>query len=68
MNENDTITVKGYFGNKQMTKAEYAKRWTDHVQELRMLSWDIDWQKKVDRMMTEVGKMAEEVAERKHSE
>ena len=49
-----TITVANSFGSDiQLTKEEFAKRWTDHLNQLRMISWEQDWQQKVDRMMEE---------------
>lgn len=33
-----TITVKGHFGDKQMTKAQFVKVWTDHMTSVVVLS------------------------------
>jgi len=37
----DTITVKNCFGNeKQISREDFVKQWSDHVRELNSLSWD----------------------------
>ena len=49
-----TITVAGHFGDKQMTKDAFVKTWRDHVAQLKRLSWSMQWQEECSEMMTAV--------------
>lgn len=49
---NRTISVASHFGDVDLTKVAFAKRWMDHTTELRRLSCSTDWQKTVDRMIS----------------
>ena len=50
MKIDSTITVAGYFGDKQMTKEDFVKTWVDHANELLRLDYSRDWQDKVIAM------------------
>ena len=49
---NRRITVAGHFGDLELTKVQFAKRWMDHATEMRRLSSTTDWQKTVDRWIS----------------
>ena len=38
-----TITVNGYFGEKEVTKEEFAQEWIDHIRQLKRISYSLDW-------------------------
>jgi hypothetical protein len=55
-----TITVAGYFGkDKEITKDEFVKEWTDHTAQLKRIDWSLDWNKEVDEMIQYVKDRAE---------
>lgn len=43
-----TIIAESFFGDKTLTKEEFANRWMDHIRELRHLAYDTEWQQEVD--------------------
>ena len=50
-----TITVSSMFGkDQQLTMAEYTKRWTDHVNEMRKIDYSDAWQIQVDQIERDV--------------
>lgn len=42
-----TITVASHFGDKELTKAEFIKHWTNHTAELKRIDYSMDWQEYV---------------------
>ena len=40
MTQPKTIEVGGFFGPKQITREDFVKQWTDHVNQLHRLSFD----------------------------
>ena len=56
----DKITVSGFFGDKEVTKQEFAKQWTDHIAQLRRLTYSQQWQQKVDAILDQVRTQAED--------
>jgi len=55
-----TITVSGWSGkDKSLTKDEFAKQWTDHVAQIRRISYSLDWQKTSSVITEQVRKQAE---------
>lgn len=57
-----TITVQGYFRERQLTKEEYVKRWEDHMRELMSLSWAHT--EEFNKMTSRVKEIAEEEFDR----
>lgn len=49
-----TITVAGYFDDKQITKYAFVEEWLSHVEQLKRLSYDMEWLDKVDKIRHEV--------------
>lgn len=50
-----TIKVKGFFDKDiNLTMAEYTKRWTDHVNEMRKIDYSDAWQIQVDQIERDV--------------
>ena len=68
MNINSTITVEGFFGEKQMTKEEFVKVWVDQAGELIKLDYSRDWQDKVIEMKQTVCEKAINEFERMYEE
>jgi hypothetical protein len=59
MSEERTITVTGYFGDKQMTKEEYVKVWREHVGELLRIDYSDEWTREVTAIADKVIKRVE---------
>ena len=53
-----TITVQGYFGDKELTQDEFVTQWVDHVAQLRRLSWTQEWADEVDAILAKVTREA----------
>jgi hypothetical protein len=62
-----TITVDSYFGEKEVTKKDFTNRWLEHVQELSSLtvtSEDYETYKTIkDDLLEMVGRRFEEIYE-----
>ena len=67
MSEERTITVRGYFDDKQVTKPEFIKTWVEHISECRILSILPDWQRKVDDMVESISAEAADEFDRTYS-
>ena len=63
-----TISVKGHFGDLDLTKESFASRWMAHATELRKLSSNTVWQKNVDRMVSKTRVFAHIEFEHKYEE
>jgi hypothetical protein len=49
-----TITVQGHFGDLELSKDKFIARWVDSVSDLQRLSWEPEWQDKVNAMKEDV--------------
>ena len=47
MSKEKTITVDGYFGEKQMTVQEFTKEWREHAGQLLRLDYSDEWTREV---------------------
>ena len=60
MTDQPTITVESYFGEKQVTRDEFIRRWDDHAAELVNINWSADWQDELQAFREKVQKRAAE--------
>lgn len=57
MSKAQTITVENFVGNDvQITLEQFSKTWIDHVNQLRRISYSMDWQQEVSAMKMKVEK------------
>ena len=49
-----TITVNGYFGDKQMTIEEFTREWTEHTKQLWRIMPSSTWMERVSEFSVEV--------------
>lgn len=51
----ETITVENYVGNDiQITLKQFTRTWTDHANQLKRVSYSMDWQQEVSAMIAKV--------------
>lgn len=51
----ETIKVLNWLGSpKELTRDQFLECWLEHVRQLRILSYEKDWQDRVDLMVRDV--------------